>query len=1192
MATNNKFLKALLASTAVTAISMSGSAFAVTVNSQGASDPLATATGGDWDAAISATGDTLKLHAAVGLTHDDAAVTSVSIDLNSKALAGKALTISKSLTVTAVSNAGASVFDTADIANTYVLTLGGTASAHTSELADVFNLAGTTAELVISSTGGTTTLTKIDNSAGADSKGILTVNESLSVGTIGATNTLDTATVESGKTLTVTGGTAKIDDLTLKGTLVADTAALTFTGNIDGSGTESSLTATENLTVTGTIGAGTAVKSAIVAASKTLEVRGATDITTVTLGDTSTFKASTNAVAFTGDIDSTATNSLIDASHNLTITGNVGATNAIATLTAATGKVVTISGGTTHNITEVKLAGAASELAFNKDGMTLNGKVTAGTASQGILTVTESATITGDVGAAAAKLASGTIATGKTLTLESDYYSSGNMVLTGTGTMKIAKANAVIDGAIKGNGANEGIIIVEDAATFKAALGSTALQELTLSGASKTVEVQDDATTKALVFSADATLKLSGISTTTIGADNITTATDGTGSILVTNTHTLSVSQVGTSSKKLKDITVSGDKILTLDTASAKYYVPFVSATDGENTLAISEAATFYSDIGTTSAKYKAVNFGANKTITLDAGVNINAPVTATTSTHGTVTANGGLNINSDFGTTSKYIGTLNLGATEASAVSNINADLHVGTFNVKDEAHTVNIKKDLTIGYDGSTVDLSKATLNLDEYKLTTKANITVDSTTKFKTTIVTSEDYGNIDNTDGAAITFETDMVVDVVSKTYNPSARTITLIKGGATPVDADKLAVTTNGIVAGDGLVKWVASESDGNVILTATRNKTVAAYATASKIQGAGSVIAAELDRVIAAGTELTGTSSAFMGALEGMTADEVADSVSSLTVAQADAANSANVNAANETVGTRVANVGVAAGNFAQEVGVWTEVFGSKAKNKLKSGYAGSNSSTFGGTIGVDVMPNENHVLGMAVSYADTNMKHKDYKNGDKTDVKSTIFSLYSSHGLDNNFFINPNAAFGQSKVKSKEAEKASGKTKVGKYDSAVYSVGLAGGYTHKLSDAVNVVPMASLSYTNFLDGGYTQTGGSYNLTVNKRDHHAVVASLGARLNGKVVSGNIEVTPSAHAFVNHDFNAKAVKSTTSMDGGLAFVQKGVKPDATSFNLGAGLMGKMDNMEFGVRYDAKLSSKTTRHTGVVKMRVNF
>ncbi|WP_341758603.1 autotransporter outer membrane beta-barrel domain-containing protein [Candidatus Tisiphia endosymbiont of Ditula angustiorana] len=315
----------------------------------------------------------------------------------------------------------------------------------------------------------------------------------------------------------------------------------------------------------------------------------------------------------------------------------------------------------------------------------------------------------------------------------------------------------------------------------------------------------------------------------------------------------------------------------------------------------------------------------------------------------------------------------------------------------------------------------------------------------------------------------------------------------------------------------------------------------------------------------------------------------------------------ANVGIAN-LVGARLAQVdqqkpvGSGSDDVAGEsMGAWAMPYYNQAIQKGEGSVVGYKTKSVGGVLGFDALASENLTIGAAVSIVRTDMKYKDYKFGEKTDINTVMLSLYGSQQLDKDFFVQGLVSFGSNKIKNSDPRKvptsrnASGQ-QIAKasYDSLSYGGQVLFGYNAKVSDSVLLTPMAGIRYTGSSDEGYKETNtDNVNKVVGKKTSNKVEAVLGTRFAVSVDASGITVMPEVHAFVSQKLVGSLGKVNAKLDGMTSsFATRSDKAAKTLFNLGLGVTAKAGNMEYGAGYDAYLASKYVGHQGTLKVRVNF
>lgn len=286
---------------------------------------------------------------------------------------------------------------------------------------------------------------------------------------------------------------------------------------------------------------------------------------------------------------------------------------------------------------------------------------------------------------------------------------------------------------------------------------------------------------------------------------------------------------------------------------------------------------------------------------------------------------------------------------------------------------------------------------------------------------------------------------------------------------------------------------------------------------------------------------------------------------------------------------------GVAAGEGDSKYGAWVSPFYNTSIQKEQSSRAGYSSKAYGATVGFDLKANDDMTIGLAGSYVKTDVKHKNFKAGDKTKLNTYMISLYGIQQLTDAWFLQGNASYASSRVKNTEKRVTlTGSQKAtGSFDATSYSGELLAGYNHKFSDVV-VTPMIGARYVRVNDGGYKETGTTnQNLSVNSKASNRFEAILGLRAQSTMNTNGIDLTPEFHAFVNHDFIGKSAKVTVTHSGlATPLTTKAAKVNKTTFNVGLGMNAVSGMFEYGAGYDCYLAKKLVGHQGTLKVRVNF
>jgi outer membrane autotransporter protein len=289
---------------------------------------------------------------------------------------------------------------------------------------------------------------------------------------------------------------------------------------------------------------------------------------------------------------------------------------------------------------------------------------------------------------------------------------------------------------------------------------------------------------------------------------------------------------------------------------------------------------------------------------------------------------------------------------------------------------------------------------------------------------------------------------------------------------------------------------------------------------------------------------------------------------------------------------------GVNAGDDHARFGAWFSPFFSKTTQKARKGAAGYKDTSYGGSVGVDTRANDDLIIGGAFTFANSEMKHRDFKAGDKTKVDSVMFSIYAMQQITDSWFAQGTATIGSNNVRNTENKVASATTfdaVQSKYSSMSFNGEALFGYNYA-NENFSLTPLSGLRYSRVNSSGYKESGSTtgQNLDVSQKSSDKLEVILGARVSGGTFDVNgMAVTPELHGFINHDIIGKNPKQSLRI-GGVAspLAAKSRKPVKTTYNLGLGVNAEYGMMEYGAGYDLNLAEKRVGHEGTLKVRVNF
>ncbi|MES2214747.1 MAG: autotransporter outer membrane beta-barrel domain-containing protein, partial [Pseudomonadota bacterium] len=296
---------------------------------------------------------------------------------------------------------------------------------------------------------------------------------------------------------------------------------------------------------------------------------------------------------------------------------------------------------------------------------------------------------------------------------------------------------------------------------------------------------------------------------------------------------------------------------------------------------------------------------------------------------------------------------------------------------------------------------------------------------------------------------------------------------------------------------------------------------------------------------------------------------------------------------------------GVSAGDDTTAVtkhGVWANYVYYAATQKTVGQNNGYKTINQGNTIGYDYMIGEGNTMGLAYSQFHSRFKESAFKSGNKGKTKTHSIHLYGIKDLfvrRHDLFITYNAGLGFGKVQNSQQRLITRNVTRfadSKYNSNIYSGSATLGKRINLRNKLMVIPTAGLSYNQFNDGGYSETGaGTQNLRVSKKTSYGLDGALGVSTRYSCLHSKTGITlePSIFAKTFINLKDKAPIMYISSDAFLAPVRiDGTKKNSAWYQFGAGLNMKKNSWDCSFSYDVSLDKKYVGHQGAIKVRVNM
>lgn len=807
---------------------------------------------------------------------------------------------------------------------------------------------------------------------------------------------------------------------------------------------------------------------------------------------------------------------------------------------------------------------------------------------------------------------------------------------------------------IQGNAANQGTVKffnsteLTGATEVKAAIGAAGnvLDTVVLGGKNITFNHAAVGTfaTNNLAFdgkSNELTATFSKLTANALHATTITTNSDIRGHHIVLNDadHTLDKA-VGSAANNFGNFKLLTDKTITVN--HADFYAGVTRKTDKEGTVTFAAQNGNVVQLGDATNELLAVNF--NESITAHAGVysktiilaankqatfkdivkssgamTINAGshalfdgantrseaiIAANAAGDGTVEYNNTTTISAVIGTAALPVNAINFTGTADTHVASVGANLTANNITIGAQTFkpTTDINLSSTTAINGSTLDLDSANVTLANAAASVMTgNVTINTT-------LANNEIGHL-TVDGAASTLNaaaTSLTINVTDNEDLPVADQSFTLFDTANAGTVNNIATAT--VNTTNNFIKW--TQNGAQLVRS---NNAVAAITAA--LGNANKELLA--DAVKYGDANNTGNARAFTTDMSKMSTSQITEAlqrVTATTAIQAPKVVAAVEESTNQVISNRMGALsnhpqaeagkqladsgvsGVSAGEGDHTMyGAWVSPFYSTATQKELKGTAGFKSNSYGATIGFDTQANADLTVGLAGSYVRTDMKHKNFKSGDKTKADTFLFSIYGIQQLTNEWFLQGHTSFSSSRIKNTEKRIISTGTQTAKgdFDTTSCTAELLAGYNHMMDNAV-ITPLMGASFTRINDGGYKETGTTnQNLNITRKATNKFEAILGLRAQMTTAMEGIDVTPEVHAFVKHDLVGQDSRVTAKHNGLITQLSpKAAKAQKTTFNVGFGVNAVSGMYEYGAGYDLNVAEKSLGNQGTLKVRLNF
>lgn len=282
--------------------------------------------------------------------------------------------------------------------------------------------------------------------------------------------------------------------------------------------------------------------------------------------------------------------------------------------------------------------------------------------------------------------------------------------------------------------------------------------------------------------------------------------------------------------------------------------------------------------------------------------------------------------------------------------------------------------------------------------------------------------------------------------------------------------------------------------------------------------------------------------------------------------------------------------LGAAAGSGTHDYGLWGQVLSGGAMRDSTADAAGYRSRDFGLITGLDYRINQDTSVGTALSWVRGWNWGADNASGSLSMVDSYQITTYGTERFGQ-AFVTGQLGFGYNHVNQTRSINSLGQAAYSTYGGEQYLAKAGGGYDLPMN-GFTVTPTAGLTFLRSVSDGYTETGSSDNLTVERRGVQSLSHDLGAKVSTRFDSAWGSFKPEASLAWLHDYNSGPIASSGIM-GGSFFSSTVARPSADGARLNlATTLEKSDDISLRFEYEGEVRHDYQSHTGMIKVTGSF
>ena len=421
--------------------------------------------------------------------------------------------------------------------------------------------------------------------------------------------------------------------------------------------------------------------------------------------------------------------------------------------------------------------------------------------------------------------------------------------------------------------------------------------------------------------------------------------------------------------------------------------------------------------------------------------------------------------------------------------------------------------------------------------------------------------------------------------------------TIISTNNVPIIADLKDINING---GTRLISYHLSNQNNDIIITANRQS----FASVFPLDNSAGTLPTILDNLINSNTQDPYLVAAIsyleqvisdQGIVNGINQLSPDLGVSEITLATNGTLVPQIISERTEIVarsGIKELRTGYAAGGMQIDDGLWVKGLGGTIEQQERNSFAGYNANSVGIAFGADTRILPNTWIGLGLSSVGTHMKSKDYP-AKKTNVSSYQITVYGSYSPEK-YYIDLYGAMAVNNYKTARTIQYINQTASATFTGVQPSAKVAIGYYLNQSNGFKIIPNVSLLSSTLYQNPYNETGASGIGLQKIASTTLSQLELGAGVKFALLDNEDSdqtYKPDLHFMVLHDLKASPQELTAKfMGGGGSFKVTSAPPDKTTYNIGAGVVFMHKNrLHFTANYEWRKKNKFIGHSGSLAVR---